>query len=308
MDQTILDLLRRSATIPTMPEAAARFLEIIQDPDFEYRDIVDVLSTDPGMTAEILRLANSPLFGVTRQITSLAQALTLLGLKRVRSLVLGRYIVDSIDKRRPSMIDMSYYWRRSLTTAVLASRLCEAVEPKLREEAFTAGLLADIGIVLLDETLPDLFRPVAQEYRPHGLADLSDVERKALTVTHGHVSAIVLEDWCLPEVVCKAVSCHSDSCTEDETQGTRLAQILRAAERVGKYLCESLEDTDEAVRSCVKAIEEIHIEPAMLGRILGELEPQITEFASVLRINVVHSETCGAIAQKIAEVSTLCAR
>ena len=102
MDTNVLDLLKRSAAIPSIPQVAMRFLELIQDPDFEYRELADVLATDPGTAGEILRLANSSLFGVSRQITSLSHAMAMLGVKRVRSLVLGRYIVDSIDKKGSS--------------------------------------------------------------------------------------------------------------------------------------------------------------------------------------------------------------
>ena len=73
MDHNVFDLIKRSAAVPSMPQVAARFLEIVQDPDFEYKEVVEVLSTDPGMTGELLRLANSPLFGVARKITTLNQ-------------------------------------------------------------------------------------------------------------------------------------------------------------------------------------------------------------------------------------------
>lgn len=305
MDNAILDQLRRSAAIPSMPQVAARFLEIIQDPDFEYRDVVEVLSTDPGMTGEILRLANSPLFGVTRTITSLAQALTLLGLKRVRSLVLGRYIVDSIDKKKPADIDMAYYWRRSLTTAVLASHLAEAVAPKLREEAFTAGLLADIGVVILDESLPEQFQPIAQEYRPSGRFPLWDLETATLSLTHGVVSAMVLEDWRLPAVICEAVTRHSEPPLAEADESRPIARVVRSAECVGKFLCEEPADLDEAGAACIQAAAGISLDAQMLARILTEIEPQITEFASILRIKTGPSQVYGELAEKVRMLTTV---
>ena len=77
MKNDVLETLKRSAVVPSMPQVVTRFLEIIQDPDFNYNQLVEVLGADPGTTSEVLRLANSALFGVTRQITSLRQALTL---------------------------------------------------------------------------------------------------------------------------------------------------------------------------------------------------------------------------------------
>ncbi len=303
MDNAILDLIKRSAAIPSMPQVAARFLEIIQDPDFEYRDVVELLSTDPGMTGEILRLANSPLFGVTRKITSLAQALTLLGLKRIRSLVLGRYIVDNIDKKKPAVIKMGYYWRRSLTTAVLANHLAERIDPKLREEAFTAGLLADIGIIILDETLPDRFKPIALEYRPQGRTPLWDLEHETLSVTHGAVSALVLEDWRLPDSVCAAVARHSDPPAKEADACPPLGRVIRAADSIGKFLCEEPTDLDRVGAGCIEASAEIAVESQSLARILSEIEPQIAEFASILRIEAGPSQIYGALAEKLRELS-----
>jgi len=299
MDSTVFDLLKRSAAIPSMPQVAVRFLEIVQNPDFEYREVVDVLSTDPGTASEILRLANSPLFGVTRQITSLPQALTLLGLKRVRSLVLGRYIVDSIDQKKPPVVDTSYYWRRSLATAVLAGRLVDPLLPELREEAFTAGLLGDVGVVILDEALSQEYRPIAQEYCPLGQNDLGKREQEILNATHGEVSAMVLEHWRLPKTVCNAVRWHSGGGPDQANEDILLARIVGAADRIGKYLCETPADLDEVLCVCQETMERIQLDPSALAKMLIEIEPQIQEFASVLRIDVIPSQVYEMIAQKL---------
>lgn len=302
MDHSILDLLKRSAAIPSMPQVAARFLEIVQDPEFDYDEVVEVLSTDPGTASELLRLANSPLFGVTRKITSLTQALTLLGLKRVRSLVLGRYIVDSIEHKGTVSIDTSYYWRRSLTTAVLAAQFADPLEPQLREEAFISGLLADIGVVVLDEALPDQYHPIAERYRPHGSVDLSETEVQAIGVSHGQVSAMILEHWRLPDVVCLAVRDHALApSTDGMPNKNKLAPIVGAADRIGKYLCETPNQIEQVIDFCRQSMASIGLEPSVLGKLLAEIEPQITDFASVLKVDVISSKVYALIAQKLQE-------
>ncbi len=301
MDNNVLDLIKRSAAIPSMPQVAARFLEIVQDPEFDYKEVVEVLSADPGMTGELLRLANSPLFGVARRITTLNQALTLLGLKRVRSLVLGRYIVDSIDKKHPPVIDTSYYWRRSLATAVLAARLADPLEPRFREECFVAGLLADTGIVILDETLMTDYRDIARQYCPHGQDVLADMEKLAFDVTHGQVSAMILQHWHLPDVVCDAVRWHCETPPTLETPAARIARIIGAADRLGKYLCETPQDLDAVAESCQSIMVGLELEPIVLARILTEIEPQIQDFSSVLRLDVIPSQVYTMIADRLRE-------
>ena len=125
INASILEAIKKSAAVPSMPQVVTRFLEAIQDPQFEYDHIVKILSADAGMVSEVLRLANSALFGVTRKVTNLRQALTLLGPKRTRSLVLGRYLVGSFDDKVGGGIDTSYFWRRSLVSAVLGARIAD---------------------------------------------------------------------------------------------------------------------------------------------------------------------------------------
>jgi len=306
MDTTVLDLLKRSAAIPSMPQVATRFLEIVQQPDFAYADVVEVLSTDPGTAAEILRLANSALFGVTRQVTGLQQAITLLGIKRVRSLVLGRYIVDSINCKSCATIDPAYYWRRSLTTAVLAARLADAIVSDNREEAFISGLLADIGVVILDDALPDPYRPIAEQYSPEGNAGLCSAEQVLLGANHAEVSALVLEHWQLPDIVCEAVRRHPWELHQDDAPV--LARAVGAADRIAKRLCEHPADLEIFVEDCRRITQALDLDVSVLAGCLEEIEPQIREFAELLHIDALASPTCEMIAaelrDKLAEPST----
>lgn len=299
MDTTILDLVKRSAAIPSMPQVAVRFLEIIQDPDFDYREVVEVLSSDPGTTSEILRLANSSLFGVTRKVTALPHAMTLLGIKRVRSLVLGRYIVESLSKKGCASVEPAYYWRRSLTMAVLAARLADAIMPDRREEAFIAGLLADIGIVILDDTVPGKYRPIAEQYKPGGNPDLALAENVLLNTTHGQVSALVLDHWKLPEAVCEAVRWHP---WESREQGRNaLADLIGAADRIGKRLCETPVDIDAVIADCREIAHVMNLAPETLARSLTEIEQHIADLSELLKIDVISSQVYELIATRIRE-------
>lgn len=299
MDNIVLDLLKRSAAIPSMPQVAVRFLEIIHEPEFDFDEIVKVFRTDPGSTSDILRLANSPLFGVTRQITSLQHALVLLGLKRVRSLVLGRYIVDSIDKKSSAALDTSYYWRRSINTAVLSARLTDVLDPKLREEAFIAGLLSDLGVVIMTEVLKERYQPIVEEYRPGGRVDLACMEQELIGITHAQASALVLENWQLPEVVCEAVRCHPlETAGEDEPL---LARIVGTADRVSKYLCENPASIENVADQCRRLMDDLDLSPQVLIQALGDLEQQIKEFATMLRLDVSPSNIYELLAQRISE-------
>ncbi len=302
MDTSILDLVKRSAAVPSMPQVAVRFLEIIQDPDFDYREVVEVLSSDPGTTSEILRLANCSLFGVTRKVTALPHAMTLLGIKRVRSLVLGRYIVESLSKKGSASVEPAFYWRRSLTAAVLAARLADALVPELREESFIAGLLADVGVVILAESIPARYAAIAEQYKPGGNVDLALAENVLLNTTHGQVSAMVLDHWRLPEVICEAVRWHPWELGE---QGRNvLADIVGAADRISKRLCETPMNLDTVIADCRQIGHVMNLAPETVARCLMEIEDHIADLSDLLKIDVISSQIYELIATRIRESLT----
>jgi HD-like signal output (HDOD) protein len=297
MENNVLDLIKRSAAIPSVPQVATRFLEIIQDPEFEIRDVVEVLSTDAGTASEILRLANSSLFGVTRKVTALPHAVTLLGIKRVRSLVLGRYIVDSINQKGCGHLDASYYWRRSLATAVLSARLADVLEPGSREEAFISGLLADVGVVILDEAMSEKYEPVISQYRPEGDPHLIAAEQDLVGTCHPEVSAAVLEYWQLPENICEAVRWHSWD-LQCDTRPT-LASIVGGAEQLAMLLCEKPEEMEQIVACCQQVADTLQVDLPVMARCFEGVEQQIRELSELLKIEIIASQVYAMIADEL---------
>ena len=300
MKEEILELVKKSAALPSVPQVVVRFLEITQDPEFDYQQLVELLGTDPGMTAEILRLANSALFGVTRQITSIRQAMTLLGLRRIRSLVLGRYIVSMIGSS-PGPLDISYFWRRSLSTAVLAAKLAHEQLPRMQEEVFIAALLADTGVPVLTEVLGDRYEPVVREYCPGGSDDASVLEQGICGMSHAEVSALVLDHWQLPELIVESVRRHhGEQFDEQQTDSAviMMAKLIGAAGRIAKHLCEK-PDMPKVVETCREAMELVDVAPAALLVMFDEIEQDIEELARVLHVEVIPGSVYRRIAQEI---------
>lgn len=287
MNAKVLDAIKKSAAVPSMPQVVARFLEIMQDPDFSYADLVKVLSVDPGTVSEVLRLANSALFGIRNKVVSLRQAMTLLGPKRIRSLVLGRYLVDTISQKNVAGLDMSYFWRRSLAASVVASRLADVQIRRRRDEAFLAALLADIGVPILAEALPERYEPIVREYAPHGRTVTLQEEMRAVDVTHGDVSSMVLAHWGLPETICAAVNLAHSGCPGDGDEG-QVAAMLNAGDRIAKLLCE-FSGVEDAVSICSDAVQTAGLELDLLIDLLPTIESDIEELASALRMDVIPS-------------------
>ncbi len=299
MNAKVLEAIKKSAAVPSVPQVVTRFLEIMQDPEFAYDDLVKVLAADAGTVSEILRLVNSALFGIRQKIVSLRQALTLLGPMRTRSLLVGRYLVDTMAQKQVSGLDMSYFWRRSLASSVVASRLAEVTAPRQREEVFIGALLADIGVPILAEALPDTYGPITTRYAPLVAPFTAEEELEAVEVTHAEVSAMVLTHWGLPDVVTKAVNLHQSS-NPGEDNVTTIARILNAADAIARLLSE-IPDAEEVRTVCNHAMMFVGAPVEVLINLLPSIEGDIEELAGALRIDVIPSKVYAFIARTVQE-------
>ena len=288
MNARVLETIKKSAAVPSMPQVVMRFLEIMQDPEFDYKDLERVLSADPGTVSEVLRLANSALFGVRNKVVSVRHALTLLGPKRTRSLLLGRYLVDTMSKRGVTGLDMGYFWRRSLASSVIASHLASKILPRLRDECFIAALLAKIGIPILAEALPQKYGRIAGQLTPDGTPITQDQEVQAVEVTHAEVSAMVLAHWTLPDNVCSAVNLHLSS-NPGEGEVSLMARSLNSSDRIARLLCGNT-NALEIATVCGEATAFVGLDVTALRAMLNQIEKDLAELADALRIELVLGE------------------
>lgn len=299
MNARVLETIKKSAAVPSMPQVVLRFLEIMQDPNFDYGELVKVLSTDPGTVSEILRLANSALFGVRNKVVAPKQALTLLGPKRTRSLLLGRYLVDTLSKKKTAGLDMTYFWRRSLASSVIASNLIEPLSPRQKDEAFIGALLADIGVPILAEAIPNKYQTIVARFAPLSEPITPEHELDAVEVTHAQVSAMVLGHWTLPDTVTAAVNLHQSANPGSDPVGL-VARVLNASDRLATLLCE-VPKAETIVKVCTEATGFAGVEVATFVGLLPTIESSIEELADALRIDVVPSHIYALITKSIQE-------
>ncbi len=297
MNAQVLEVIKNSAALPSVPQVVTRVLQIMRSSEFDYADVVRAISADTGSASDILRLANSPLFGVRHKVASLRQALTLLGPKRTRSLLLGRYLVGSLNSRKTDGLEMDYFWRRSLASAVLASHLARELTPKYQDEAFIGALLAKIGIVILAKAMPENYRSIAEMFVPHGGTIDPERERAVVGATHGEVSAMVLSHWELPDTVTALVNQHQNP-PERGGEAGQLARIVCSAYMVSRLLCE-VPDVDQIGPICREAASLSGVGMETLVELLRKVETDIEELADILRIDVIQSRVYVLIAQTV---------
>ena len=301
MNQAIQQQIQTSNAIPSAPGIVARLYALTSNPNYAQKEVAHLLESDPGCVAALLRLANSSHFGGVRKIANVAEAITRLGIRQVRSMVAARAMVDSFSGKAPQGLDISYFWRRSLATATVSSRLAEQQKSIPRDLAFTGGLLCDIGVIILGRAAPAQYAPLCAKYAPHQSEWLAVREFELLGFTHATVSAMALEQWGLPPELVTAVRHHHSEPPADTSEvASSLAHLFDCSSEVGRVLCEAM-DAKVAVDACIKAMQRLGQEPASLRRVLPLVEADISELATALQVDVIPSRVYSLIAGALSE-------
>jgi HD-like signal output (HDOD) protein len=301
LNPAILEQIQRDDGIPTPPNIVTRLIQITNDPNFKTEELVKLLSTDPGIASAVLRLANSALFAAAKKTASVSEAVVRLGVRQMRALVLAHSMIQVFRSASSSVIDLSYFWRRSLAAGVLAARFADELVRLPRDLAFTSALLGDVGVIILAKALPETYGRIAQLYAPMSGDDLVAQEKELLSGSHAEVSALALERWGLPEAAIVAVRHHhSDQLPDLPAPTMMLAKTLNGAGEMARLLCET--PNPAVVRGVCKWVtEKVGISEAVLPQVLKQVESDIGELASALKVEIVPSRVYALIADVIAQ-------
>ena len=197
-------------SVPSLPSVAVELQKYINDPDVGFDHLAMVIQHDPGLTVNILKVANSSYFGFSRTIKSVQEAISRLGTKRVFQMVLGMSVAPEVSKPVVGYdMDAGGLWEHSLATAVCAEQLVKALHLKDAEEAFTAGLLHDLGKVVLGTFVEVDDQPIKEIVHCDDLA-FNEAEQMVLGIDHAEVAGQLLENWNLPEEVVASARWHHE--------------------------------------------------------------------------------------------------
>ncbi len=234
------ELILASDRLPTLPAVAIRLIELARDPQTDNIDFVQVIKSDPAIAAKVLRTVNSSLFGLRHPVSTIEQAIPLLGPLSVCSLVLSFSLLTPSSSHDPLERELLGYWRSSLTQAVAASELAKLQGGGLPSEHFVAGLLQDLGALALLRAVPDEYLATVEEFeqteRP-----LIEIELERLGVTHPEITLELLRRWHMPEQFQLAAATHhthpADLSLACGSKHGRLQIACGTAAVIGEYYC-----------------------------------------------------------------------
>ncbi len=212
-------ILATVKSVPSLPSVVMKLRQYLNDPDVSFDELAKVIQYDPGLTANVLQLANSAYFGWAGTISSVKDAISRLGTNRIFQMVLCMSVAPLVSKPIKGYdMDAGSLWEHSIAVAVCAEQLAMKLKLKEAKEAFTAGLLHDMGKVVLGTFVEVDDEPIREIVRSDQLA-FNEAERMVLGIDHAEVAAALLEDWHLPgEVVASARYHHEPSRAPEEHQ------------------------------------------------------------------------------------------
>lgn len=226
-------ILKDHEELASLPQSLSEVLRLSRDPDCSAREMAAVLMRDPGLTTKVLRLANSPYFGAGRQVSSVTQAVMTLGMRAVTALALSASVYDLTGKWAGA-VDRLRFWRHSLAVAIGAKGIAEAIRYECPEEAFVAGLLHDIGLLVLEKSFPDRYARLWRQAESG--ESLPDLEDQVWGTNHARVGQFLLEQWHIPEAICSAVGKHHTEYPYDEHDPVfRLPQVVALANEIAQF-------------------------------------------------------------------------
>lgn len=202
-------LVAATPELSAMPAVSARLLAMLEDPDAPVDELVGVIEKDPALTANVLKLSNSAYYGLRREVGSVREALIRLGNRNLVTLAfaasMGRLLQVPVTAYR---LPRGRLWRHALAVGLLSSRLMAgAADPSGRNRAFTAGVVHDLGKLLLDRPLGEALEPLPADLDSRGLCE---AERRRLGFDHAEAGAALAENWNFPADLVAVIAGHHD--------------------------------------------------------------------------------------------------
>ncbi|UCD57464.1 MAG: HDOD domain-containing protein [Candidatus Hydrogenedentota bacterium] len=196
--------------LPTISKVGMKILELASDPEVSMSELSEAIHQDPSLAARVLKVANSPFYGMSRQVDSLQLALVILGINEVRNVALGLSLFNVVKSLSSHVTyDREKFWLHSAGCGIVSRILGRKLGFREEGTDFIVGLLHDVGKIIIDEYFGTEFNLIFNKTLAHETTML-EAEREFLGGSHDQVGGWVAEKWRLPETLCDAILYHHD--------------------------------------------------------------------------------------------------
>lgn len=266
-----INKLLKGFLIPPRPDVLCRFQEERAKPVPNLQAIANIVSSDPGLAASVIKTINSPYFGLRKTIASIKEAVAILGLSNLDNIVTSLSLISAIGNKVP----MERFWDTALDVALISRDLSKHVIGISENDAFTIGMFYDCGIALMIQRIPDYksFLRTANASLTHSLAEL---EQERFQTDHATMGFLVANSWNLPAPICQVIQSHHDH--QVFTTQPRLPEnvlthiaILKIASHLS-HLNRKLQDGNDWMFMRAEVLDYLGISPEEFGEIESDVK------------------------------------
>jgi HD-like signal output (HDOD) protein len=217
----------------SLPDVAIRLNDLIDQPDTTTQELVEVVQLDAGIAATVLRLANSAWYGLPAMVDSISRAITLIGQKALRDLVMSTSVITTFKGISSEFVDMRDFWDNSVTCGVVTRNLAQKCGIREAERMFLVGLLHKVGRLVFYASRPVQYRQVLQDQN-NGEAALVEAERAVFGFTYAELGAALLRAWHIPSALDEVVEYQLDPL--QAPNHAKVAAILHVAGDIAYHM------------------------------------------------------------------------
>lgn len=206
---SILKKIGNISTIPTLPSIIGQITCLLLNPQTSAEEIGKAITADQALAAKVLKLVNSAFYGFPGRISTITHAIVILGFSTIKNIVLTTSILDAFRKKGNKIngIDIEQFWMHSICCGAAAQAIARLTGNKNKEECFIAGLIHDLGKILLYQHLPDLFIE-ACSFSIQNKILFYESELELFKITHQEIGGTLAERWNLPQLLQQAIKYH----------------------------------------------------------------------------------------------------
>ncbi len=239
-NSTIALITSRIDSLPALPTVVNKVMQVTADPNSSATDLMNVINQDQSLSTAILKMANSAFFGMTRKVTSLQLAVSVLGFTAIQNLVLARSVFKSFKGiGSKNHFDMRAFWKHSFACGLSAKVIAAEIKGD-KNDLFVAGLIHDIGKLVIYMALPMKFAEIIK-MSGDVASKTFDVEKQVVGITHDEIAMSLLSRWLFPEELVTAVGFHHRPNEADQSQ---LALAIHAADLL-THISDSKDNEEE---------------------------------------------------------------
>jgi diguanylate cyclase (GGDEF)-like protein len=305
MAVSIRDRLARCADLPSMPAVAIQILDLCQRDEPDMAAIAKLIGSDPALSAKLLRLTNSPMYGLKAEVRTVSHAICLLGLSAVRPLALSFSLVKGLQDRDKKAL--TWFWKRSLLSAVAARELATTTNFRLGEEAFLGALLQDIGILALRQVAGPEYAALTRPGIRH--EELALGERQLFGEDHAALGAWLAERWKLPPSLCLAIGASHAPDHIPEGAHPDIAQLSRLVAVSGRVADVWIEeDAAQAMHALrISSTHLLQIEEPALDATMQQVAKRSEDIAAYFDVDIGSPDELTAILDQAKETMLILA-